>query len=164
MATKPLLFLTSKQVQRLHGLWINASAHPSQPHLLESAVHSPIDVHHYTNQEDVFQLAANLSEKIMKNHPYQDGNKRTGLVAVDMFLKVNGYRLLNAPLKKDQVNMDLANAQVAAVTNQWSASRLGNYYESLAMRSRPSISRLITFSALSIPENQRLLPQLHIPQ
>jgi len=40
----------------------------------------------------VFQLAANLSEKIMKNHAYQDGNKRTALVAADMFLKINGYK------------------------------------------------------------------------
>ncbi|KAK2764296.1 hypothetical protein FQN54_008988 [Arachnomyces sp. PD_36] len=132
MAAKTIRFLTSKQVQRLHGIWISASAQPSQPHLLESAINSPMSVKYYTNQDNVFQLAANLSEKIMKNHAYQDGNKRTALLAADMFLKINGYRLQKVPLHEDQVNQDLANAHVAVVTNQWTAEQLGSYYQSVA--------------------------------
>lgn len=31
----------------------------------------------YAKKEDVFQLAANLAEKIMKNHAFQDRNKHT---------------------------------------------------------------------------------------
>ena len=49
MAAKTIRFLTSKQVQRLHGIWISAGAEPSQPHLLESAINSPISVKYYTD-------------------------------------------------------------------------------------------------------------------
>jgi death-on-curing family protein len=47
-----------------------------------------MNVKHYSGQSNLFQLAANLSEKIMKNHAFQDGNKRAALVAADMFLKI----------------------------------------------------------------------------
>ncbi|KAL5047246.1 hypothetical protein BDW71DRAFT_196986 [Aspergillus fruticulosus] len=105
---------------------------PSQPGLLESAVHSPMNMKHYAKEEDVFQLAANLAEKIMKNHTFQDGNKRTALLAADMFLKINGYYLQKVPFAEDTNNMGLANAHVAVVTNQWTAEQLGNYYKSVA--------------------------------
>lgn len=62
--------------------------------MLESAVHSPINLEHYSRQRNPFQLAADLSEKVMRNHAYMDGNKRTALVAADMFMKIKGYRLL----------------------------------------------------------------------
>lgn len=100
--------------------------------MLESALHSPMNLNHYTNEEDEFQLAANLAEKIMKNHAYQDGNKRTALLAADMFLKVNGYYLQKVPTGEDSRNKDLANAHVAVVTNQWTAQQLGIYYKSVA--------------------------------
>ena len=85
-------FLTAAQVKRLHGTLIGTTQ-PTQPALLESAVQSPLNIKYYNNQQDLFQLAAALSEKIMKNHAYQDGNKRTALVAADMFLKINGWKL-----------------------------------------------------------------------
>jgi death-on-curing family protein len=93
---KKFRFLTAEQVRHLHFLWIS-NAHPSQPYLLESAVQSPMNIKHYNNEQNLFQLAASLSEKIMKNHAYQDGNKRTALVAADMFLKINVYQLQEVP-------------------------------------------------------------------
>lgn len=132
MAVRAFYFLTSNQVQLLHKLHITKHPTLQQPNLLESACHSPINLKHYGNQEDVFQLAANLSEKIMKNHAYMDGNKRTALVAADMFLKINGYVLQGVPFAQDNVNMDLANAHVAVVTNRWTVEELGRFYKSVA--------------------------------
>ena len=68
-ATKTFHFLTSAQVIRLHQAAI-AKAQPSQPAMLESAVTSPMNIKYYEREENVFQLAANLAEKIMKNHAY----------------------------------------------------------------------------------------------
>lgn len=68
----------------------------------------------------------------MKNHAYQDGNKRTALLAADMFLKINGYQLQRQPMAPDAVNHDITNAHVAVATSQWDAKRLGQYYESIA--------------------------------
>ena len=129
--TKTFRFLTSAQVMGLHQTII-AAAHPSQPGMLDSAVTSPINVKHYEKEENVFQLAAVLAEKIMKNHPYQDGNKRTALLAADMFLKINGYKLQDTPMANDAINDSIATAHVAVTTRQWDAKQLGQYYESIA--------------------------------
>ena len=91
-----------------------------------------MNIKYYSNQDNVFQLAASLSEKIMKNHAYQDGNKRTALLAADMFLKINGYKLQKIPLQHDSNNRVLAEAHAAVCTNKWTAEQLGSYYQSLA--------------------------------
>ncbi len=132
MATNTLRFLTVSQVQRLHARFVAPNAVPSQPSMLESAVNSPMNMKHYAKEKDIFKLAANLAEKIMKNHAFQDGNKRTALLAADMFLKINGYYLQKVPFAEDTHNKALANAHVAVVTNQWTAEQLGAYYRSVA--------------------------------
>jgi hypothetical protein len=48
-----LRFLTTAQVVRLHNTWIR-SAQPTQLSMLESAMQSPINIHHYTNQQNMF--------------------------------------------------------------------------------------------------------------
>ncbi|KAF2497352.1 hypothetical protein BU16DRAFT_559103 [Lophium mytilinum] len=121
-------FLTAAQVIRLHRSII-MNAQPTQPSMLESAVQSPININYYTTQQNMFQLAAKLSEKIMKNHAFQDGNKRTALLAAYMFLRINGYKLQSAPLQSNTVNGSLANAQVAVCTNAWTAEQLGQFYQ-----------------------------------
>jgi len=137
-AMKTLRFLTAAQIQRLHAAWVNPNAQPTQPIMLDSAVQSPINIKYYTNQQNMFQLAANLSEKIIKNHAYQDGNKRTALVAADMFLKINGYKLQKVPLQandtNDRVNQSIVDAHVAACTSAWTAEQLGRFYQSVASK------------------------------
>lgn len=125
-------FLTVSQVKKLHSRHVIPHGRPTQPDLLESAVQSPINIKYYSNENDLFTLAANLSEKIMKNHAYQDGNKRTALLAADMFLKINGYRLQKAPLSQDTTGVDLANAHSAVCTGQWTVSDLAGYYRQIA--------------------------------
>ena len=74
----------------------------------------------------------------MKNHVYQDGNKRTALVVTDMFLKINGYQLQTVPLREDDVqdhvNQQLADAHVAVCTNAITAEQLGELYQLVACK------------------------------
>jgi death-on-curing protein len=42
---------------------------------------------------DVFHQAAALMESLVRNHPFVDGNKRTGAAAAVLFLRANGYAL-----------------------------------------------------------------------
>jgi death on curing protein len=49
-----------------------------------------------TPKPDVIALAASYAFGIAKNHPFFDGNKRTSLIACQMFLQQNGL-MLNAP-------------------------------------------------------------------
>lgn len=130
-ATKTFRFLTSAQIVRLHQTSVTI-AEPSQPAMLESAAASPVNIKYYENEQNVFQLAAHLAEKIMKNHAYQDGNKRTAFVAADMFLRINGYQLQKKSMSNDGVNEGIQEAHVAVAANQWDAKQLGQYYESIA--------------------------------
>ena len=138
VARKTFRFLTAHQVHNLHDTWIYPIAPLSQSGLLESGVVSPRNIKHYTSQDNVFQLAAAISEKIMKNHAFQDGNKRTALIAADMFLKVNGYQLQSIPLQADsahdQVNQQLTEAHVAMCTNKLTAQQLGELYQTVAVK------------------------------
>ena len=58
---------------------------------LESALARPQQTWHYDNGTDVPMLAAAYAFGLVKNHPYRDGNKRIGFLAMVTFLGVNGY-------------------------------------------------------------------------
>lgn len=104
---------------------------PTQATYLESAVYSPQQHKHY-GQDDLFQLAGVLAQKITLNHAYQDGNKRTALLAADMFLRINGYKLREGELMtRDELDHRLKNAHVATATNEWDADQLGSFYKNI---------------------------------
>ena len=42
---------------------------------------------------DLFSKAAALLDSLIHNHPFGDGNKRTGIAAAALFLRQNGHRL-----------------------------------------------------------------------
>ena len=60
---------------------------------LESALARPPQKWHYAAQTDVPMLAAAYAFGLIKNHPYRDGNKRIGFLAMVTFLDLNGFDL-----------------------------------------------------------------------
>ncbi len=46
----------------------------------------------YAETADIIQLAAIYTHGIVRNHPFVDGNKRTGFVIGILFLEINGHR------------------------------------------------------------------------
>jgi death on curing protein len=59
--------------------------------LLESALTRPRRKWNYAARVDVAALAAAYAFGLVRNHPYRDGNKRVGFLAMVTFLGVNGY-------------------------------------------------------------------------
>lgn len=57
--------------------------------LLESALARPLN-HASYGEPDIAELAGLYSLGIVRNHPFVDGNKRTGYVALETFLELNG--------------------------------------------------------------------------
>ncbi len=57
--------------------------------LLESALARPRQRHAY-GEANLFDLAAAYAAAIIGNHPFVDGNKRTGFVVGILFLELNG--------------------------------------------------------------------------
>lgn len=60
--------------------------------LLASALARPEQLNAYGEDVDLFDLAGAYAAGIVKNHPFVDGNKRTGFVVCILFLEVNGFR------------------------------------------------------------------------
>ena len=46
----------------------------------------------YAESADIIDLATAYTAGIVRNHPFVDGNKRTGFVVGILFLELNGYR------------------------------------------------------------------------
>lgn len=60
---------------------------------LESALARARQKWHYAERTDIALLAAAYGFGLVKNHPFRDGNKRIGFLALVTFLGVNGYDL-----------------------------------------------------------------------
>jgi len=60
--------------------------------LLESALARPRQLHEYGGNPGIVELAAAYAAAIIRNHPFTDGNKRTGFLLCALFLETNGYR------------------------------------------------------------------------
>ena len=60
--------------------------------LLDSALARPENIFAY-GEPDLFDLAGVYAAGIIKNHPFVDGNKRTGFLAAAVFLEINGFSL-----------------------------------------------------------------------
>ena len=60
--------------------------------LLESALSKPKNLFAYAKPTHA-EMAASYAAGIVINHPFLDGNKRTGFMVAAVFLEVNGYEL-----------------------------------------------------------------------
>jgi death on curing protein len=60
--------------------------------LLKSALARPRQHYAYADAPDIIDLATAYMARIVRNHPFVDGNKRTGFVVGVLFLEINGYR------------------------------------------------------------------------
>ena len=59
--------------------------------ILESALARPQQKWHYADVSDIPTFAAAYAFGLVNNHPYRDGNKRIGFLAMITFLGLNGH-------------------------------------------------------------------------
>ncbi|HKM81035.1 MAG TPA: type II toxin-antitoxin system death-on-curing family toxin [Candidatus Acidoferrum sp.] len=76
--------------------------------LLQSALARPQQLHAYGKRHDTVDLATANTAGIVRNHPFLDGNKRTGFVIGVLFLEMNGYRLTASEEDATQAVLGLA--------------------------------------------------------
>ena len=77
------------------------------PSLLQSALGRPLNHFAYSGP-DIIDLAAKYTAGIVQNHPFVDGNKRTGFVVGVLFLELNGYRFTASEADAAQAVLELA--------------------------------------------------------
>lgn len=78
--------------------------------LLESAVYRPQAT--FGGSElypDLYLKAAALIHSLIRNHPFVDGNKRTGFEAMRLFLWLNAFDIHASEEKKFKFVMKIAN-------------------------------------------------------
>lgn len=91
--------------------------------LLESALHHPQNLFNYHDDSSFFDLAAAYAERIAKNHPFVDGNKRTAYVVTMLFLKLNGYDFVAS---KEERVIKMVQLASSVITSNEFASWLSN--------------------------------------
>lgn len=77
--------------------------------LLESALEAPfISFDGVSNYPTIQSKAARLAFGLIKNHPFVDGNKRIGILAMISFLEVNGIKLACTDDELIKIGLELA--------------------------------------------------------
>jgi len=94
-----LKYLSTPQVLAIHDQMVKrfGGSHGARDlGLIESAIERPSSTFDGKDlYPDIFTKAAALMHSLLKNHAFIDGNKRTAYSSCGVFLKLNGYKLLN---------------------------------------------------------------------
>jgi death on curing protein len=123
-----MIYLTAEQVLFIHARLIaeTGGSHGVRDlSMLLSAVSRPqasFDGHDL--YPDLFSKAAALLDFLTRNHPFIDGNKRTGITAATLFLQMNGYRITttNSELEKFTIEVTQAQQNVAEIAAWFQAN------------------------------------------
>jgi death on curing protein len=75
--------------------------------LLDSALARPQNLHAY-GENDIYVLAAAYAFGIARNHPFNDGNKRTAYVVSRLFLKLHDNDMPDTPENRVRLFEQLA--------------------------------------------------------
>ncbi|WP_027360753.1 type II toxin-antitoxin system death-on-curing family toxin [Desulforegula conservatrix] len=87
--------------------------------LVSSALMRPQHLAAYKNPS-VFDLAAAYAFGIIKNHPFVDGNKRTGFLASYIFLVLNGWELMAPEVDAVTIVLALAEGKIEEIQfSEW---------------------------------------------
>ena len=76
--------------------------------LLQSALARPQQHYAYADTPDLIKMATAYTAGIVRNHPFVDGNKRTGFVVGILFLELNGHRFTATQESAAQAVIELA--------------------------------------------------------
>ena len=85
--------------------------------VLESALARPQQKWAYDEEPDIAVLAAAYAFGLVRNHPYRDGNKRIGFLALVTFLGINDYNF-------DATDEDIVSTMLALADGSLSESAL----------------------------------------
>ena len=87
--------------------------------LLQSALARPRQAAAYADAPTIPELAALYTAGVVKNHPFVDGNKRTGFLLGVLFLELNGFAF--TAKQEDAANAILALAEGASDEKSYAA-------------------------------------------
>jgi death on curing protein len=104
----------SRLIERYGGI-----AGVRDENLLESALARPQHLEYYEGVSSIAQLAAALSWSLLRNHPFNDGNKRVAFAATMIFLTRNGYRITCTEVEETAMTLRAAASEITEA--EWMA-------------------------------------------
>jgi death-on-curing protein len=117
-------YLTLNELLQLHRRIVEqsgGSAGIRSVEALESALAQPRMT--FSGQDlypTIVEKAAALGFSVIKNHPFVDGNKRTGHAAMEVFLFLNGYEIDASVDEQEHVILQLAAGELGRNTfTEW---------------------------------------------
>lgn len=102
--------------------------------LLESALARLQHLFTYKTDVELERLAASYAVGISRNHPFVDGNKRAALLALIIFLQINGQELVFESL-------DAIQTMLAVAGGEMNEEQLTGWISSRIRRSKKARSR-----------------------
>jgi death-on-curing protein len=123
------VYLTRKDILEIHRKVIRESGGNSVvvfPGNLDMCVESPkLEMYGLEIHKTVYEKAASLLCAILKLHPFLDGNKRTGFIATDVFLRLNGHKIAVDEVDAIQTCLKIAECSMEMnETSTWVKSRV----------------------------------------
>lgn len=107
---KPWVWVDERDALAIHDMLIARHGGPPGTRdegLLRSALARPRQIEAYENDCDLARLAAAYTAGVVQNHPFVDGNKRTGFVLGVLFLELNGMTFSATEEAATQAVLDL---------------------------------------------------------
>ena len=105
------VWIDERDALALHGRLLaldGGAARVRNVGLLQSALARPQQLHAYGDGPATIDMAASYTVGIVRNHPFVDGNKRTGFVVGVLFLELNGQRFTATEEDATQAVLGLA--------------------------------------------------------
>ena len=84
LSSSDILFINKSIIEKFSGLYGIISLD-----LLESSVAAVINNYNYNKEYDIVDLSIVYLFSLIQNHPFIDGNKRTALTSMLVFLDIN---------------------------------------------------------------------------
>lgn len=126
MATDDFVSLTASDAIKFHVLYMRRVGETRfgvfDRKLVESALARPQHAATYENS-DLIRQAATLLLGLIKNHPWEGGNKRTATSLTNLFLKRNGYKIA-APTS------ELIDLCLKVESDKWKVDEIENWLRS----------------------------------
>lgn len=110
-----MIYLTAEQILFLHARLVaeTGGSHGVRDlsMLLSAAGRPQASFDDQDLYADLFTKAGALMDSLIRNHPFVDGNKRTGIAAAALFLRINGYWLETTNPELEEFTLLVARSQ-----------------------------------------------------
>lgn len=123
METEKFVYLTVQEAIKFHVLYMRKLGETRfgvfDRSLIESALARPKHAADYDNA-DIIRQSATLLYGLIKNHPWEGGNKRTATFLMNLFLKRNGWRLQTE-------TSEIVELVLAVESDKWKVAEIENW-------------------------------------